>query len=86
MICLYSAYSNTNAKLKVTFFWPFYGDYWIVNLGENYEYAVVSEPKRQYLWVLSRKPTINELKYRKPVESLAMRNFDIGFLKVTPQS
>jgi len=78
--------SNTNAKLKVTFFWPFYGNYWIVNLGDDYEYAVVSEPKRQYLWVLSRKPTMDKLKYSKLVESLAKRNFDIGLLKVTPQT
>ena len=78
--------SNTNAKLKVTFFWPFYGDYWIVNLGDDYEYAVVSEPKRQYLWVLSRKPTMDKLKYNKLVESLAKRNFDIGLLQITPQT
>ena len=77
--------SNTNAKLKVTFFWPFYGNYWIVNLGDDYEYAVVSEPKRQYLWILSRKPTMGKLKYSKLVESLAKRNSDIGLLNVTPQ-
>src|SRR5579871_1687307 len=35
---------TSNAKLKVTFFWPFYGDYWVIDLGEHYEYAVVSEP------------------------------------------
>ena len=78
--------SNTNAKLKVTFFWPFYGNYWIVSLGDDYEYALVSEPKRQYLWVLSRKPTMDKRKYSKLVESLAKRNFDIVLLKVTPQT
>jgi len=41
--------SKTNAKLEVTFFWPFYGDYWIIDLDENYQYAVVSEPDRQPL-------------------------------------
>jgi len=46
----------------------------------------VSEPKRQYLWVLSRKPTMDKLKYSKFVESLAKRNFNIGLLKVTPQT
>ncbi len=44
----------SNSKLKVTFFWPFYGDYQIIDLGENYEYAVVSEPSMKYLWILSR--------------------------------
>ncbi len=34
---------TSNAKLKVTFFWPFYGDYWILDLGANYEYSVVGD-------------------------------------------
>jgi apolipoprotein D and lipocalin family protein len=46
----------TNAKLKVTFFWPFYGDYWIIGLDPEYRFAVVSEPDRRYLWILSRTP------------------------------
>src|SRR5512135_502255 len=49
----------TNAKLKVSFFWPFSGDYWIIELGENYEYAVVGHPKRRYLWILSRTKTLD---------------------------
>ena len=51
-----SAYAvdASNSKLKVTFFWPFYGNYWIVMLGDNYEYAVIGEPSRKYFWILSR--------------------------------
>lgn len=44
----------SNAKLKVSFFRPFYGNYWILMLGEQYEYAVVGEESREYLWILSR--------------------------------
>lgn len=40
----------TNARLRVTFFWPFAGDYWIIDLGGEYGYAVVSNPDRSYLW------------------------------------
>jgi len=76
---------SSNAKLRVSFHWPFYGNYWIVSLGEDYEYAVVSEPRRQYLWVLSRKPYMEDTKYNQLLESLARRNFDISFLEVTPQ-
>jgi apolipoprotein D and lipocalin family protein len=43
---------STNAKLKVSFFRPFWGDYWIIDLGANYEYAVVGHPSRDYLWIL----------------------------------
>ena len=46
----------TNAKLKVWFFWPFKGNYWIIDLDEDYQWAVVGEPKRKYLWILSRTP------------------------------
>lgn len=48
----------TNAKLRVTFFWPFYGNYWVIGLDPEYRWAIVGEPKREYLWILSRTPTL----------------------------
>ena len=48
----------TNAKLKVTFFWPFYGDYWIIGLDPEYKWVVVGTPDRKYLWILSRTPSL----------------------------
>ena len=51
--------TTTNAKLKVRFFWPFSGAYWIVELGRDYEYAVVGHPSRTYLWILSRTPEMD---------------------------
>jgi apolipoprotein D and lipocalin family protein len=47
---------TTNAKLKVSFFWPFEGDYWILDLDPDYQYALVGEPSRENLWLLSRAP------------------------------
>ena len=49
---------SSNAKLEVSFFRPFWGDYWIIDLGADYEYAVAGHPGRDYLWILSRTPTI----------------------------
>src|ERR1035437_10265835 len=49
-----------NARLKVSFFWPFRSDYWVIELGKEYEYAVVGTPDRKYLWVLSRTATMND--------------------------
>ena len=57
-----------NSKLKVTFFWPFYGDYWILDLDPDYRWAMVGTPDRKYLWLLSRTPQIGEDLYRKLVE------------------
>jgi len=51
---------KTNAKLKVSFFWPIRGDYWIIDLDkENYQYAVVGHPNRKYLWILSREKDLD---------------------------
>lgn len=77
--------SQTNAKLRVTFFWPFYGDYWIINLDENYQYAIVSEPKRQYLWILSRTPTMDASLYEQLTAKLKNNGYDLSFLTKTPQ-
>ncbi|GAA0581035.1 lipocalin family protein [Rhizomicrobium electricum] len=46
----------TNAKLRVTFFWPFYGDYWVLDHDADYQWSIVGEPSGRYLWVLSRSP------------------------------
>ena len=66
---------TSNAKLKVTFFWPFYGDYWILDLGDNYEYAVVGAPNRKYLWILSRNREMDESLYRTLLAKMAARGF-----------
>ena len=48
-----------NAKLKVTFFWPFSGDYWIIGLDPEYRWALVGNPSRKYLWLLARTPSLS---------------------------
>ncbi|MDP3641355.1 MAG: lipocalin family protein, partial [Alphaproteobacteria bacterium] len=67
--------SKTNAKLKVTFFGPFYGDYWIIDLADDYGYAVVGHPNRKYLWILSRTPQISTQNY----DSLLLKIQQKGF-------
>ncbi len=75
----------TGAKLKVTFFWPFYGDYWILKLGMNYEYAVVGTPSREYLWILSRTPKIDDTLFSELTEFAKSKGFDTTKLIVTKQ-
>ncbi len=76
---------ETNAKLKVTFFWPFYGNYWILDLGPNYEYAVVGEPGRKYLWILSRSPQMDEALYQQLLQKMAARGFKTEMMIRTSQ-
>jgi apolipoprotein D and lipocalin family protein len=77
--------STSNAKLKVSFFWPFRGNYWIIDLGKDYEYAVVSSPSMQYLWILSREPNMEKGLYESIVGRLKERGFDIAKLQRTMQ-
>jgi apolipoprotein D and lipocalin family protein len=77
---------NSNAKLKVTFFWPFYGDYWIIKLGNNYDYSVVGTPNRKYLWILSRTPKMDYKLYSQLIEFANSKGFDVARLIKTIQS
>ncbi len=75
-----------NARLKVRFFWPFSGDYWIIDLGKDYEYAVVGHPKRKYLWILSRTTQMDPAVYEGSLERLKQKHYDLSRLKQTLQS
>ena len=75
----------TNAKLKVWFFWPFKGDYWIIDLNPDYQWAVVGEPSRKYLWVLSRTPTMDEAIYQEILKRLLQKGYDPAKLRRTDQ-
>jgi apolipoprotein D and lipocalin family protein len=77
--------TSTNAKLKVSFFGPFWGDYWIIDLDSDYQWAVVGEPKRRYLWILSRTPVMDDALYESIVAKLAAQGYDPSRLRPTPQ-
>jgi apolipoprotein D and lipocalin family protein len=80
----------TNAKLKVSFFRPFWGDYWIIDLDEDYQYAVVGHPDRDYLWILSRSPTMEDATYRSIVTGLKGGGYEtsrlVRTLQISPDS
>jgi apolipoprotein D and lipocalin family protein len=65
----------SNAKLKVQFFWPFRGDYWIVALDPEYRWAVVGEPRRNSCWILSRSRRLDD----ETFTAIATRVRDLGF-------
>jgi apolipoprotein D and lipocalin family protein len=68
--------ASSNAQLKVTFFWPFRGDYWIIELGREYEYAVVGTPNRKYLWILSRTASMDDGLYAAILQRAGQQGFD----------
>ncbi len=78
--------TTTNAKLKVQFFWPFKGDYWIIDLADDYSWVVVGHPNREYLWILARTSSIDKTLYNSILERAKSKGFDISKLKVTDQT
>lgn len=64
------------AKLEVSFFGPFYGDYWVIDLAEDYSWAVVSGPEGRYLWILARNPQPGQAFIADRLAGLEARGFD----------
>ena len=77
--------NSGNAKLKVQFFFPFKAKYWIIDLADDYSYAVVSHPNRKYLWILSRTPKMSDAVYQQIISRLKEKGFDMNKLQVTEQ-
>ena len=77
--------NSGNAKLRVQFFWPFRGDYWIIDLADDYSYAVVSNPSRKYLWILARQQSMEQTTMTAIKERLRKQGFDLAKLKETKQ-
>lgn len=76
---------SAQAKLKVSFLpsWLRWtgigkGDYWIIDLATDYSYAVVSEPERQYLWILSRSSSLSRSEYEGILNRLRAQGFDLS--------
>lgn len=76
--------SNTS-KLKVQFFWPLKAKYWIIDLADDYSYAVVGHPNRKYLWILSRTSQMEENVYNEIIRRLKKQDYNTDLLVKTIQ-
>ena len=76
---------SNNSKLKVQFFWPIRGKYWIIDLAEDYSYAAVSHPNKKYLWILSRTPVMDQNIYLQIIARLKNMGLDTDKLRLTSQ-
>ena len=84
--------SKDSPKLEVRFapewlsFLPLvWGDYWVIDLDPQYQLAAVSDPRREYLWVLSRTPQVDPKAYADLLQRLKQQQFDIQKLEITAQ-
>ncbi len=71
----YAEAGSENTKLRVTFFWPFYGDYWVIMLADDYRYSVVGDPQRKYLWILARDTVLSA----KDRDAIFARLIEVGY-------
>jgi apolipoprotein D and lipocalin family protein len=78
----------TQAKWKVTFppvpfiEWIFSGEYWVIQLADDYTYTVLCDPSHSHLWILSRTPTIPEDTYQVILDKAALQLPDINVLNI----
>jgi len=84
---------DSNAKLSVNFLpsWLVWtgigsGKYWVIDLEPNYQYVVVSEPKREYLWILSRSPSLDRKTYDAILEKVTAQGLDIHRLEFSREN
>jgi apolipoprotein D and lipocalin family protein len=68
---------NSTAKLKVQFFWPFSGDYWIMYLDQDYRFVLVGDPARKYLWILCREKNLEETTYKMLLQKAIDNGYDV---------
>ncbi|MCK5910133.1 MAG: lipocalin family protein [Caulobacter sp.] len=76
--------TTTNAKLKVSFFGPFYGDYWVLDHADDYSWSIVGEGSGKYLWLLSRRVPSPADREALTARAKAL-GYDVGMLRQTKQ-
>ena len=74
----YVVEASGNARLRVSFFRPFHGDYWVLGLDTAYRWAVVGSPSRRSLWVLSRTPELPPAELERALGIARGQGFDLA--------
>ncbi|WP_442867788.1 lipocalin family protein [Caulobacter sp. NIBR2454] len=76
---------SKGAKLKVSFFGPFFGDYWVLDRAEDYSWSIVGEGSGRYLWILSREPVLSDAERDALIGRVKAMGYDTGMLKIVKQ-
>lgn len=75
----------TSAKLKVSFFGPFYGDYWVMDHADDYSWTIVGEPSGRYLWLMTREAQPGEPAVQALIARAKALGYDTAMLRITKQ-
>jgi apolipoprotein D and lipocalin family protein len=76
---------RSSAKLKVSFFGPFYGNYWVLDHADDYSWSIVGEPSGRYLWILAREPTPPKSEVQALIQRVRDMGYDVSMLLRTKQ-
>jgi apolipoprotein D and lipocalin family protein len=76
---------SSNAKLRVSFFGPFYGDYWVLDRADDYSWAIIGEPSGRYLWLLHRKASPGASTLDAMIAKAKAFGYDTNLLRITKQ-
>ena len=82
----YSVEDSNTGYLKVSFFGPFYGAYIVFDLGEDYEYSLVTSTNKSYLWLLSRTPSLDQDQQQRLIKRMTELGFATDKLIFVDQS
>jgi apolipoprotein D and lipocalin family protein len=77
--------TKSNAHWDMQFFWPFKSEYRIVYLDDNYQQTIIGRTKRDYLWIMSRSPDIDQEIYTNLIAQAKTLGYDINKIQLVPQ-
>ncbi len=79
----YVVEGTNNAKLRVSFFWPFYGNYWVLDRADDYSWAIVGEPSGKYLWILGREAQASAEQMAQHTARVKALGYNTALLRIT---
>jgi apolipoprotein D and lipocalin family protein len=77
---------QTNAVWGMQFFWPIKAEYRVIHLASDYSVTIIGRTKRDYVWIMARKPQIPEAEYARLLDFLRGEGYDVGRIRMVPQA
>lgn len=77
--------TETNAVWGMRFVWPIKADYRVIYLDDDYSATIIGRNKRDYVWIMARKPQLSDAEYQQLVDVVVAAGYDISKLERVPQ-
>lgn len=77
--------TDTNASWDMQFLWPFKAEYKVIYLDEQYQQTIIGRSKRDYIWIMARKPVLSDAEYQTLISFAAEQGYDTSLIEKVPQ-